>query len=197
MVEAFASQSDSTPAVQKALLIRSFYLCVTKGGISTGMIRGLENKKAFDSLIAQVKSLYQQLGRDPAVRKAIAAEEAAEKKRLALEAYCKAEEEQRRLEEERLNAPVPVTVSRTSTATGGMYEVEVAINGRRAGAVYGDQSLELQLRPGRYVMEVAGGGLSNSLKFTVEPGERLEFEMYFSNWGILGGGLVLRPPHGR
>lgn len=49
MVEMFASQSDTTPAVQKALLTRSFYLCVTKAGIGTAMIR--ENGDGFDKLL--------------------------------------------------------------------------------------------------------------------------------------------------
>ncbi len=192
MVEAFSKNDDSTPSVQKALLIRSFQLCLAGSGIGTGMIRGLENKRAFDSLISQLEVLYKQLSSDPDVLKAIAAEKAAEQDRLSLEVQQQAEERRRRLEEERRNAPVPVRISRIATTTGCMYEVTVSINGQKAGAVSGDQSLILQLQPGAYVMKVAGGGLSNSLTLTVERNQPLEFEMYFSNWGILGGGLVLR-----
>ena len=207
MVEAFSKNDDSTPSVQKALLIRSFQLCLAGSGIGTGMIRGLENKRAFDSLISHLEVLYKQLSSDPDVLKAIAAEKAAEQDRLSLEVQQQAEErqrrleerqrrleeEQRRLEEVRRNAPVPVRISRIATATGYLYEVAVSINGQKAGAVFGDQSLILQLQPGAYVIKVAGGGLSNSLTLTVERNQPLEFEMYFSNWGILGGGLVLRP----
>ena len=99
MVEGFTDPADKTPTVQKALLLRSFYRCVTKAGIGTGAIRGLQNKRVFDGLMSQAKSLYRQLGHDPAVRNAVAKEESAEKRQLEEQQRLEAEEAQRLAEE--------------------------------------------------------------------------------------------------
>ena len=184
MVDAFQQPTNCTPAPQKALLIRSFYLCVKEAGIQTAVIRGIENKKLFESTIGRMKHLYRELARDPEVRKAIIAEEDAESKRIADDARRRAEESER--------TPGLVTVCRTKTATGGTYSVQVSINGQISGKVFAGERLEFPLPPGDYSMRVEGGGLSSSVQFFILPRKRLEFETYFSNWGILGGGLVLR-----
>ena len=118
MVEAFASPADKTTTVQKALLLRSFYMCVTKAGIGTGAIRGLQNKRVFDSLMSEVKSLYRQLGHDPAVRKAVANEEAAEKKQLAEQQRLEAEEALRLAELQRRPIAVFDAIVRTAKELG-------------------------------------------------------------------------------
>jgi len=125
-ISSLLDPSDKSSPVSKALIIRSFFLSVKNAGISTSVIRGIPNKEAFDKCLDQAKAAYRQLGQNPEVRKAIAAEEASEKKCLADEAQREAEkaqreaeeqqrraEEERKLETERINAS-PIHVARTS-----------------------------------------------------------------------------------
>jgi len=192
MISSFLDPADQSSPVSKALLIRSFFLSVKGAGISTSMIRGIPNKEAFDNCLDQAKALYRQLGQRSDVRKAIAEEEAAEKRRIENEAKRQAEEEARRIEEAKRNAPGMVTVSRTATATGGMYGVQIAVDGEVMGEIGGAEYLQLRLRPGTHVIAVSGGGMSRSLRLTVSPNDEVNLETYFSNWGILGGGLNLK-----
>jgi len=113
MVEAFTDPSDKTPGVQKALLLRSFYMCVSKAGIGTSAIRGLQNKRVLDDLISEVKSLFRQLGHDPAVRNAVTEEEKAEKRQLAEQQRLEAEESQRLAELQRRPLAVFDSIVRT------------------------------------------------------------------------------------
>lgn len=105
MVGAFAKPADRTSPVEKALLLRSFLMWFEQSGIGTEAIRGLQNKKAFDSLMSEAKLLYKQIKQDHAVRRAIASQEAAEE---AEQARLEAEEQARReAEEQRQRLALP------------------------------------------------------------------------------------------
>ena len=75
-----------------------------------------------------------------------------------------------------------------------MHSVQVIVDGKQVGEMKGEgYSITLDLAPGKRVVEVGGGGLSRRIEVTIVEGEVLRYQMYFSVWGVLGGGLQLRP----
>ena len=188
MVEAFADPGDKTPAIQKGLLLRSFYMCVTKAGIGTAAIRGLQNKKVFDALISEVKSQYRQLGHDPAIRKAVANEEAAEKRQLAAEAaeqQRRLEEERRRLEEERRNTPS--TLRFIVEECGLLVSFKVKIDGKLVGELPCGNSLDVTVKPGEHRLQVYGGGAfcGKELVVDVPPGDFISWKVGYTWLGAV------------
>lgn len=61
------------------------------------------------------------------------------------------------------------------------------------GEVRNGGSITLDLPAGQRRVEVSGGGLSNSAIISIADGQTTRYEMYFSVWGILGGGLNFKP----
>jgi hypothetical protein len=86
-----------------------------------------------------------------------------------------------------------VAIIRTSAMTGNGYNVQVFVDGQLAANIGNGKSVRLSLPAGRRVIEARGGGLSRKVTVDVLGGKTVSFRMYFSNWGILGGGLVLKP----
>ena len=84
-------------------------------------------------------------------------------------------------------------IFRTSAMTGAMYQVQLFVDGRLAGQINNGKSLRMKLPEGRRTIEARGGGLSRSVTVDVRVGATVRFKMYFSAFGILGGGLVLKP----
>ncbi|MBA4189488.1 MAG: hypothetical protein C0467_15985 [Planctomycetaceae bacterium] len=82
---------------------------------------------------------------------------------------------------------------RSSSMTGGMHVVRVSVDGEFMGEVKGGATLTLDVAAGARVVEVSGGGLSRTVIVQVEDGKTARYEMSFSNWGALGGGLNLNP----
>ncbi len=195
VIASFLDPSDLCPPVSRALLTRGLLLSIKNSGISTSVIRGIENKEAFDKCLDDAKNLYRQLCHDPEVRKAIAREEATERKQLEEDKRRLKAEEARRIEEARRNAPATLHFFRSATATCCLYNVHVAVDGELRGKLDCDESLTLQVRPGDHLIEVScgwGPGSKNSMRLSVTPSERLSLETYVSNRGIFGGRLKLK-----
>lgn len=87
------SKADSDiPASTRFFLLRGVLMHTTKEGIATPIIKGRDNKAAFDEVVNASRILCNQLQRDPQVQKAIAWAK-------QVEAQRKLEEEEERLEE--------------------------------------------------------------------------------------------------
>ena len=82
---------------------------------------------------------------------------------------------------------------RKRSATASMFEVAVSVDQQIVGHLNENDALTVMVDPGEHAVEVSGGSLRRSQLFSVAPAEVLEFKTYFSNWGVLGGGLILRP----
>jgi hypothetical protein len=82
---------------------------------------------------------------------------------------------------------------RTSSLTAKNHVVKVDVDDAPQGELREGQTLNLGLPAGQHTVKVTGGGLSRSLKVTIRPDATLKFTVCFSNWGILGGGLLLEP----
>lgn len=89
------SGSDFPPAMQFYLLDGMFKQ-IDAAGISTAVIKGRDNKAAFDACVARGKTLFKQLVKHPDVRQAIAWAESEQKKRLALDQKRAGDVQQRR-----------------------------------------------------------------------------------------------------
>ena len=74
-----------------------------------------------------------------------------------------------------------------------MHAVRVTVDGEFRGEVKNGGTLALDLPAGDRVVQVSGGGLSREVTVPVPDGKTVRFEMYFSAWGALGGGLNLKP----
>src|SRR4051794_22935664 len=81
-----------------------------------------------------------------------------------------------------------LVINRTSKFTGFLNSVKVSVNGQPAGTVANGGSITLELPAGQHFVEVRGGLLSNSATVFIGPGQTTAFQMFFSEWGILGGG---------
>ena len=84
-------------------------------------------------------------------------------------------------------------ISRKSGTTGFMYSLQVVADGKQVGDLKSGVSFTLDLPAGEHAIQVAGGGLSKQVVVTVVEGQVLRYQTYFSAWGLLGGGLNLRP----
>ncbi|MGZ5459943.1 MAG: hypothetical protein ACXW5U_10800 [Thermoanaerobaculia bacterium] len=74
-----------------------------------------------------------------------------------------------------------------------MYAIQMTIDGQPAGEIKKGDSVTFDLLAGDHQVDVRGGGLSNSAAFQILDGQATRYEMYFSPFGILGGGLKLKP----
>lgn len=87
--------SDFPPATQ-FYLIDGMLKQIDAAGITTAVVKGRDNKAAFDACVARGKALFKQLVKHPDVREAIAWAEGERKKRLALDQKHAGAEQQRR-----------------------------------------------------------------------------------------------------
>jgi hypothetical protein len=74
-----------------------------------------------------------------------------------------------------------------------MYEVTVTVDRQVVGHLNEHDTLTITVDPGERTVEVSGGSLRRLQVLSVASAEILEFETHFSNWGVLGGGLLLQP----
>jgi hypothetical protein len=86
-----------------------------------------------------------------------------------------------------------VSIHREPKLTGSMYLVEIIIDGRTHAKLKSNARMTAELEPGDHWMQAIGGGLSRVINFHVEQDRELAYKTYFSNWGILGGGLKIVP----
>ncbi len=92
--------------------------------------------------------------------------------------------------------PAKLVLFRQRSATASMYEVTLIVDGQVVGQLNEDDTLTFPIPPGEHTIEVSGGSLRRSQVISVASAEVLDFETHFSNWGILGGGLLLQPMNG-
>lgn len=86
-----------------------------------------------------------------------------------------------------------LVIMRSSAITGGMYAVHVVVDGQLMDEVKNGGTITLELPAGQHKVEVSGGGLSNSATVRIADGQATRYKMYFSAWGVLGGGLNFKP----
>jgi len=86
-----------------------------------------------------------------------------------------------------------LAIIRTSAITGEMYAVQVFVDGELMGEVNDGTTLTLELPAGRHTAKVVGGGMSRQATIGIADGKTTRYQMYFSNWGFLGGGLNFKP----
>lgn len=86
-----------------------------------------------------------------------------------------------------------LVLMRSSAVTGGMHPVEVRVDGELLGELRNGGQMTLELETGPRAVEVSGGGMSRKVTVDVRDGETQRYQLYFSAWGILGGGLNLKP----
>ena len=93
-----------------------------------------------------------------------------------------------------LGTPVgKLVIVRLSAMTGSMYAVRVTVGGELFGEVKNGGQVTVELPDGKHKVKVAGGGLSNSAVVNIVGAKTTRFQMYFSEWGIFGGGLNFKP----
>ena len=86
-----------------------------------------------------------------------------------------------------------LAIIRSSKMNGAMYAVQVAVDGELVGEVNNGDTLFVELPAGQHTVQVSGGFMSRDASITIGDGEETRYQMYFSNWGFLGGGLNFKP----
>lgn len=75
--------------------------------------------------------------------------------------------------------------------TGAMYAVQIMVDNQLMGEVNNGCTVTLELPAGHHEVEVSGGGLTRRATIRIVDEQTTYCQMYFSAWGILGGGLIL------
>jgi len=107
------------------------------------------------------------------------------------------------------SAPATLVITRRPKVTGFLHSVNVKVDGSFHGSIGGgflsgvldllasrDNSVTISLPDGTHEIEVAGGGLKATAKVEAVSGKVYGLKVYFSNLGILGGGLRLEEKTG-
>ena len=83
-----------------------------------------------------------------------------------------------------------VTITRTSQADYQTRQLVVSIDGRRVGTLLWGDTITCHPEPGPHTLRVHNTLVWKNLKFTLEPGEHLEFVIINSGrwwtWGVAG-----------
>ena len=75
---------------------------------------------------------------------------------------------------------------------GTLHPIEVFVDGTSNGVLdRNTPSLSLDLSPGTHATYMRGGGLKKTKEFSLAPGSRESYMVYFSSFGVLGGGLII------
>ena len=96
-------------------------------------------------------------------------------------------------DEEKRNVPGMIVLHRKATWSGFMCSIHVTVDGIEKGKLNAFEEIKFEVAPGEHIIKVSAGGLRNSLRVDINCGESLRFETDYSDWGILGGGLNLKP----
>jgi ribosomal protein L40E len=86
-----------------------------------------------------------------------------------------------------------LVIMRSSAMTAAMYAVQVVVDGQLMGEVKNGGTITLDLPAGQRKVEVRGGGMSRAASIRIVDGQTTRYQMYFSAWGFLGGGLNFKP----
>jgi hypothetical protein len=87
-INAFQQANSDFPPSSQYFFLRAVFATVEQEGIATAVIKGRDNKLAFDDGMSKARALYRQLERNPEVRQALAWAEGEEQKRLAEAKKC-------------------------------------------------------------------------------------------------------------
>jgi len=82
---------------------------------------------------------------------------------------------------------------RRPAMTGAMYSVKVAVDGQPVGEIKNDATLRVALLAGEHRVDIRGGGMSDTAEVKIQDGQQTPYDVSFSAFGILGGGLKLKP----
>jgi hypothetical protein len=86
-----------------------------------------------------------------------------------------------------------LVIVRSPAITGGKYAVQITIDGQPVGEVKNGGTVSFEMLAGAHKLDVRGGGLSNSAVVQIRDGQSTRYQMSFSAFGALGGGLKLNP----
>src|SRR5438067_1706271 len=84
-----------------------------------------------------------------------------------------------------------LVIARPFGMTGATSTVQIIVAGQRIGEVNNGKSATFEMLAGSYKLEVRGGGMSDSAVFQIVDGQSKHYDVSFSAFGILGGGLKL------
>ncbi|MEA2338143.1 MAG: hypothetical protein QOE82_2150 [Thermoanaerobaculia bacterium] len=76
--------------------------------------------------------------------------------------------------------------------TGAMHLVQIIVSGQTIGQLKNGESSTFEMPAGSYKLEVKGGGMSDSAVAHILDRQSTQYEVSFSAFGILGGGLKLK-----
>ena len=82
---------------------------------------------------------------------------------------------------------------RSPATVGARVGVQVFVDGHLSGQVMNGGTLMLDLPAGPRTVQVTDGFVSRTETIKIEDGKAITYQMYFSNWGFLGGGLNFGP----
>ena len=170
MVGQFQQPDAECPRSTQYFLLDGVFRQIADAAISTAVIKGRENKAAFDAGVAKGKTLFRQLAAHPDVREALTWAEGEKQRRQIEDEKSRHEreaeeqrrrvEEQRRLEEQR-QAKVRLRIVLSGFATLGAaykaFNAHVLIDGEPAGdgnLVQGF-SVDVNVDQGRHSIEVS------------------------------------------
>jgi hypothetical protein len=82
-----------------------------------------------------------------------------------------------------------LTLVRHGKATGFMFDVKVFVDDHPMVEIENGGRVTLDLPVGQRRVDVSAGGMTRSAIIDIRQGETVRYQVYFSEWGILGGGL--------
>ena len=85
-----------------------------------------------------------------------------------------------------------LVLARPFGMTGAMNTVQIIVGGQRIGEVNNGKSATFEMPAGSYKLEIRGGGMSDSAAVQIVDGQLTHYDVSFSAFGILGGGLKLK-----
>lgn len=82
-------------------------------------------------------------------------------------------------------------IMRSSAITGVMSPITIVVDEKPQGELRNGQTLTISLPRGKHTLQATGGLLSKSTTIDITDGCEARYQVRFSNWGILGGGLII------
>jgi hypothetical protein len=77
--------------------------------------------------------------------------------------------------------------------TGAMYGIKIYVDEQLVGEIQNGETITLELPAGNRSAKVNGGGMSRNVTIPIVDLTMTRYQVYFSNWGFLGGGLNFKP----
>lgn len=178
MVEQFEIEDGSVDSSTRYYLLTGLLETIAGQGISTAIIRGRDNKRAFDLIVERASSLRRRLSGEPEVKKAL----------------LWAEEEQRRVAERKRQEDEEIERQRRQRTTGLQgKEDEIRSRIERLNADFEAceaEKLDLKHQIDKYRAGRTPANFAEwyGYKFRFEPGERdaIKVFLHFMMWACYG-----------